>query len=229
MSVDDATTLLDAVSRLLGALAWPGVILFLLIRYRSSFKAFFETLSEFSFEGAGFKASAKRKQVEATASLVAATVAHQEVGATPETTARDAKAAATAVEAVSPRTIRRAGTATVLWVDDQPRNNFHEQQALEALGVNFVISTSTEDAIAKIQKQKFDVVISDMRRPPDSRAGYTLLEEMRKSGDATPFVIYAGSRAPEHVAESRRRGAMGCTNRPDELFEYVLSALGRGD
>lgn len=227
MNVDDIAKLLDAVSKLVGTLVWPSVILFVLIRYRSALKTFFETLSEISLKGAGFEASAKRTKVEASAALVAAAVAHQEAGATPETTASNVKAAATAVEAVTLATIRRAGKATVLWVDDRPNNNVHERQALEALGVNFVISTSTADALAKMQEQKFDVVISDMGRPPDPQAGYTLLDRIRQSGNIVPYVIYAGSRAPEHVAESRRHGAMGCTNRPDELFEYVLSALRR--
>jgi hypothetical protein len=53
-----------------------------------------------------------------------------------------------------------------------------------------------------------------------------LLDKLRESGNRTPFIIYAGSRAPEHQAEARRRGAIGCTNRPEELFEMVLSALG---
>jgi CheY-like chemotaxis protein len=227
MSVDDVAKLLDVGSRLIGTLVWPALILFVLTRYRNSLKAFFETLSEISLKGAGFEASAKRTRIEASAALVAAAVAHQEPGATPETTANDVKAAATAVEAVTLRTIRRAGRATVLWVDDRPQNNVRERQALEALGINFVISTSTDDALAKLEKRKFDVIISDMGRPPDPQAGYTLLERIRQSGNLIPFVIYAGSRTPEHVAESRKRGAMGCTNRPVELFDYVLSALGR--
>ncbi|WGV24561.1 hypothetical protein [Halotia branconii] len=45
--------------------------------------------------------------------------------------------------------------------------------------------------------------------------------------DRTPFIIYAGSKDPEHVAESQRHGAIGCTNNPNELFEMVLFALSR--
>lgn len=113
-------------------------------------------------------------------------------------------------------------------MDDKPSNNEHERQALEAVGVSFVLATSTDEALEKLKRQSFDAIISDMARPPDPQAGYTLLDKLRASGDRTPFVIYAGSRSPEHRAEARRRGAVGCTNRPDELFEMVLSALGRG-
>jgi CheY-like chemotaxis protein len=163
-----------------------------------------------------YEASGKR-QAEAAAALAAAAVSHPEAGASPEANARDARAAAQVVaEIVTPRMIRRAGRATVLWVDDRPSNNVHERQALEALGVTFVLATSTDEALEKFKYQSFDAIISDMGRPPDSEAGYTLLDALRKNGNQTPFIIYAGSRAPEHRAEARRRGAVGCTNRPDE-------------
>ena len=113
----------------------------------------------------------------------------------------------------------------MLWVDDNPDNNNYERQALEALGVQFMISTSTEDAINKVKNHKFGAIISDMGRRHDPRAGYTLLEKLRASGDRTPFIIYSRSRSPENQAEARRRGAVGCTNRATELFEMVLSAL----
>jgi len=98
---------------------------------------------------------------------------------------------------------------------------------MEALGVNFVLSTSTEDALEKSNHRTFDAIISDMGRPPDPQAGYTLLDKLRANGDRTPFIIYAGSRTAEHREEAKRHGALGCTNRPDELFELVLCALGR--
>jgi DNA-binding NtrC family response regulator len=89
-------------------------------------------------------------------------------------------------------------------------------------------ASSTEDALDKNQHRSFDAIISDMGRPPDSRAGYTLLDALRNRGDQTPFIIYAGSRAPEHMAEARRHGALGCTNRPQERIEMVLEAIGEG-
>jgi len=180
------------------------------------------------YKGAGFEASGKRKQAEAAAALAAASVARPENGIVPQTAARDAREAVEVVaDLVTPRVIRRAGRSAVLWVDDRPANNIHERQALEALGVTFVIALSTDEAIEKLKAQSFDAIISDMGRPPDPQAGYTLLDKIRSSGDRTPYIIYASSRSPEHQAEARRRGAVGCTNRPNELFEMVLSVLGK--
>ncbi len=228
MSVDEFTRLLEALTKLLGVLVWPALLAFVLIRFGPALRDFLSSLGEFTFKGGGFEATAKRKQADAAAALVAASVARPDANTTPESAARDAKeAAAVVAESVNARVIRRASEATALWVDDRPSNNIFERQSLEALGVSFVLATSTEEALDRLAKRKFDVVISDMGRPPDPRAGYTLLEQLRASGNQTPFVIYAGSNAPEHKAEARSRGALGCTNRASELFGYVLAVLNR--
>ncbi|MGB5972000.1 MAG: response regulator, partial [Nodosilinea sp.] len=117
--------------------------------------------------------------------------------------------------------------SSILWVDDRPNNNIYERRALEALGISLVAATSTDEALKHLSRKRFDVIISDMGRPPDPRAGYTLLDKLQAAGDKTPFIIYAGSRASKHVAESRQRGALGCTNNANGLFEMVLLALGR--
>ncbi len=224
--MENISNIVDSFSKLLGTIVWPALILFVIFFFRATFITFFEALSEFSFKMFGFEATFKRKEASKEA-LVAATVARAESGASPTAKAEEIKAAENAVEALTPRTLRLAKSARVLWVDDSPRNNVHEQEAMEALGIDFVISISTEDALSKLKQSNFDVVISDMGRPLDQQAGYTLLDKMRDSGDTTPLVFYASSRSPEHIAESRRRGALGCTNRPDELFQYVLAAIER--
>ena len=227
MSIDNFVRVVEAITKLVGVLIWPAMLVFIVIRFGPALTDFFLNLGEFSLKAAGIEATAKVK-AEAVAALTAAAASRPEAAASPEATAKEAKAVARVVsETVTASVIRRAGKSTVLWVDDRPGNNVHERQALEALGVNFVLSKSTEDALEKLKRQSFDAIISDMGRPPDSQAGYTLLDKLQASGDRTPFIIYAGSRSEEHRAEAKRRGALDCTNRPDELFELVLSALGR--
>jgi CheY-like chemotaxis protein len=136
-----------------------------------------------TLKGGGFEVSLKEKQNEARAALVAATISQPEEGATPISAANAAKDAAQAVEGVNARALRRIEGSQVLWVDDRPNNNNYERHALEALGIKFVISTSTDDALSKLKLQHFDTIISDMGRPPDAQAGYTLLDELRSSGN----------------------------------------------
>lgn len=120
---------------------------------------------------------------------------------------------------------RKSDRKLVLWVDDRPDNNLIERQSMAAYNVDFVLARSTGEALAQLRKQRFDAIISDMGRPPDSRAGYTLLEAVRGSGDQTPYFIYAGSRDPRHVREALSRGAQGTTNMGDELLQMTLKAL----
>lgn len=168
MSVDDIVKLLDAITKLLNVLIWPAVLLFILIRFSRDLREFFSSLGELSLKGAGFEASLKRKQAEVAAALAAAAASRSDGDTTRESAAKEAKIAADVVaEVVTPRAIRRASRSTVLWVDDRPNNNIYERQALEALGVNFVLATSTDEALKKIVRQRFDAIISDMGRPPD--------------------------------------------------------------
>ena len=95
-----------------------------------------------------------------------AAVSRSDEGVIPETSAKEARAAANIVtEAVTPRIIKRAGKSTDLWVDDRPKTTIYERQALEALGVSFVMASSTEEAMEKLEQQHFDAIISDMKRP----------------------------------------------------------------
>jgi CheY-like chemotaxis protein len=129
------------------------------------------------------------------------------------------------VEHMGPERGAKKPRKLVLWVDDRPDNNIIERHSMAAYNFDFVLAQSTGQALAELRKQRFDAIISDMGRPPDSRAGYTLLEAVRGSGDQTPYFIYAGSREPEHVREARSRGAQGATNMGDELLQMLLQAL----
>lgn len=170
---------------------------------------------------------AAERRVEVAAALGAAAALKLEAGTPPEQVASEAREAAGVVaKLVTPAAVRSARSRTILWVDDRPDNNRFEREALSALGFSFVLAKSTDEALAKLRERNFDVIISDMGRPPDSRAGYTLLSKLQEQGNSAPYIIYAGSRAPEHQAEARRNGAFGTTNRADELMEMVAQAAG---
>jgi CheY-like chemotaxis protein len=219
-------SIIKVLSEFLGVVIWPAVFVFLLMRFSLPIGDFFASLSELTFKGAGIEATAKRKQFDAAIAFGAAIATSNTTSNKFEAIVEESKALANIVaDEVTPKALRRLAESTILWVDDRPENNVFERSALEALGLQFYLSTSTEDALAKTNLRSFDAIISDMGRPPDSRAGYTLLDELRRRGDQTPFIIYAGSNKPEHKAEALRHGALGSTNRKDELVQLVLSAI----
>lgn len=200
------------------------MIIFILFRFGRSIGDLLSSLTEFSVKGAGFEASGKRK-IEAAAALGAA-LGKQREGSSEDGT-NDPRLAAQIVESVTPRVFRQTSKSQVLWVDDNPGNNVHERRSLEVFGINVILAKSTEEALGKIQQQSFDAIISDMGRPGDPTAGFTLLDKLRSAGNKTPFIIYAGARAIQLRSEARQKGALGSTNRPDELFELVMSAIAR--
>jgi CheY-like chemotaxis protein len=192
------------------------------------FSLFSHRITEFAISKTGVTIKQRiEAATEAAAALGAAAASRAALGAVPDTAAAETKSAAQVVaKAIVPRLAHRLEKATVLWVDDKPDNNRYERQAMEALGIQFVLSTTTEDALTKSRERRFDAIISDMGRPSDPQAGYTLLEALRGRGDQTPFIIYTGRTSPEKDAEARKKGALGITARPDELLQLVLSAVG---
>jgi CheY-like chemotaxis protein len=140
---------------------------------------------------------------------------------------RDAalQAASNTVKSQEPPKLAKA-QKRILWVDDKPNNTIGERKAMEAYHVDFTLALSTEEALEKLRASRFDAIISDMGRPPDSRAGYTLLGRLRASGNLTPFFICSSSNAKEHVDEALSLGAQGSTNSGAELIADVLKTIG---
>lgn len=230
MSTEQFTKLIESIASLVQALGWPLLVLFLVLYFGAPLKKFLSDVGEFTFKAgaSGLEATAKRQQIEAAALLGAASASKtgDSSGQKPPPDEDKVREIANVVsQAIKPKGIRRLTEASVLWVDDNLSNNLYERKALEALGIRFTLNTSTNDALEKLRTYKYDVIISDMGRPPDKQAGYTLLAEKQKLGDTTPYIIYAGSNAPEHKAEARQKGAVGSTNDPQELFQLVLGAI----
>jgi CheY-like chemotaxis protein len=117
----------------------------------------------------------------------------------------------------------------ILWVDDRPDNNIHERRAFEAFGLKFTLALSTNEALQKLEEQRFAALISDMGRREGPREGYVLLDTIRRQGNQTPVFIYASSNAPEHKRETAEHGGQGCTNDAQELFQMVTKAVISGN
>ncbi len=118
-----------------------------------------------------------------------------------------------------------ANNPLVLWVDDNPQNNVYEREALEAVGVRFVLTETTADALDILSRQSFGAIISDMGRREGPREGYALLDALRDRGDDTPLFFFASSNAPEHRRETLEHGGQGCTNDGQQLFEMVTKVI----
>jgi CheY-like chemotaxis protein len=208
---------MEQVTALLGVMAWPVVVLLSVFLFR---KVLRDVLSrdELSFSGpGGLSFSAKR----AAGALVDASASKGLSNPLTEAEAEDQ------VQEVA-KFVRRLGRSPrLLWVDDRPSNIRYERSAVEGMGMLVDVGTSTDDAKQKLRqsRRRYDVIISDMARPDDPNAGYTLLRWLRSRDDETPYIIYSSSDSDEHFDEAVRRGAVGSTATPEGVIDMILSSL----
>jgi CheY-like chemotaxis protein len=126
-----------------------------------------------------------------------------------------------------PRRIR-----SILWVDDNPRNNFYMVQQLRDWEVSIDLALTTEEGIGKFRRGRYDCVLSDLKRREhgldNSEAGLELLRRIRDEDKETPFVIFCGQQgARARRQQALESGATGITASPTEL--YALLGFGRDE
>lgn len=232
MNSDRINEIFNGIISLIQAVIWPAFAVFFVVYFGDSLKKLLNNVSEFSLKAgpSGVEASVKR-QLESAAMLGAASgqkKSSQESSDNGEDTDvnDEYRKIIHAIARVSdPKISEELLTKKVLWVNDCLEENSYEQKALEVLGVQCSFSRNTEEAIAQIKASPYHAIISDIERPPDDRAGYTLLEEIRRSGYYMPYILYDRIILTEHQSEAKRLGANGCTAQPTELFEAIISAL----
>jgi CheY-like chemotaxis protein len=236
MDIDHWIKILEVIVSLLQVLVWPAIALFALLLLGTTLRNYLNDLrkdrnvSEMSTEvgTSGVKFTIKR-QVEAASLLIRA----NELGkseASPDNKQtlpvdKTQKIIDLVTKVATPQAIQKVAGAKVLWVDDKPSNNMYPRKALEAFGIQFTLSTSTQDALEKVDADTYAVIISDFKRLPDEKAGFTLLEALRKQHITTPFLLFAGADRSYMKAETIRRGGDGVALSYQELFQLVIDAI----
>jgi CheY-like chemotaxis protein len=114
--------------------------------------------------------------------------------------------------------------ARILWVDDRPEDNRRERRLLHSLGITIDLADDTDEALYKLARAEYDLVISDMERYGDDEAGSHLLERMRGKQIYHWTIIYLRNLKPELGTPA---WAFAITNRPDHLLHYVMDIMER--
>lgn len=166
-----------------------------------------------------------RMQLEAVASLTAAKPIPGDAARIEEiSVSRVVDAVQESVRSLS--NAEGAWRGRILWVDDRPDNNRYERHAFEAIGFSFMLEETTASALRALETHECVAIISDMGRREGPNEGYVLLDALRSNDNCTPFFIYAGSRSEEHRRLVVEHGGQGTTDRPSELLEMVVRAVG---
>jgi hypothetical protein len=114
--------------------------------------------------------------------------------------------------------------ARILWMDDRPGNNLFERATFKSMGISISPATSTDGAVAMLQAEPADVLISDMERDGNMEAGFQLLKKIQGLLERPGMISYVGSL---DRGRGTPPGAFGITNRPDESIHLVLDVLER--
>lgn len=114
--------------------------------------------------------------------------------------------------------------ANILWVDDNPDWIKAEREMLIALGGSVQVTTRSESAQDFLEREDYDLVLSDVSRHGRPDEGVVFLERMRSDGFDEPVVYYVGDLDPSRGTPV---GSFGITRRPDELLHLVLDVLER--
>jgi CheY-like chemotaxis protein len=122
----------------------------------------------------------------------------------------------------------RLAGVRVLVVDDEPDGLEVMERILEDRGVDVTAVRGTDEALATLATEQFDVVLSDIGMP--KRDGYELIAEVRKRGISTPAVAVTAFARSEDRARALNAGFHTHIAKPieaSELLATVASLAGR--
>ncbi len=85
----------------------------------------------------------------------------------------------------------------ILAVDDEPIIGESIAQVLEAPHRKIVVAKNGEEALAKVAKEKFDVVITDHRMPRSG--GLELVRSLRRRKYTGSIVVLSGHLSPNNI------------------------------
>lgn len=113
--------------------------------------------------------------------------------------------------------------ASILWVDDNPKNISYLLETLRDLGMKLDEATSTADGMDLFSSRLYDFVISDMRRQEgrnlNQTAGIELLKRVREKSPKVPFILFTGDGSIKECGKAARDlGVTDMTSSPTRLL-----------
>ncbi len=114
----------------------------------------------------------------------------------------------------------------LLVVDDDPSVTRSLQGILEQAGHTVATAADVDEALARLEREPFDAVVTDVQMP--GRSGIQLVAEIRRRGDEPPVIVVTAFPTVESAVEAMRAGAFDYLQKPfqrDDLLDTVSRAL----
>ncbi len=110
-------------------------------------------------------------------------------------------------------------TAKVLIVDDDERNAFAAREALEVLGHELVVARSGEEALRKLLRDEFAVILMDLHMPGmDGYETARMVREHPRTRDTPIVFVTAVFRDEAHIFQAYTVGAVDVVFKPVDPF-----------
>lgn len=92
----------------------------------------------------------------------------------------------------------------ILWVDDDPANDFFELSVLRALGIEFFTALDNQDAFAKLEEHP-DIlaVVTDSYRQGKLDEGLKLCQELYEKYPTLPVLLHSVSQASKYLGKEK--------------------------
>lgn len=116
----------------------------------------------------------------------------------------------------------------ILVADDQTDVVRTLCQPLHKAGASLQYVADAHAALVELAAHPADLILADMKMPPEEWGGLWLLRELRKGGWATPVVALSGEGSKRQVIEAQRLGANSWVDKDqagEELLEQCTMLL----
>ena len=107
----------------------------------------------------------------------------------------------------------------ILILDDEPIVSKRLKPSLERKGYEVETFTRSRDALARIQKKRFDIVITDLKM--EGIDGMEFLTEVKKLYPDTEVIVITGFATMDTAKESFRKGVFDFLAKPFKLGEIT--------
>jgi CheY-like chemotaxis protein len=222
---------MDSIIKLIEALAsaaWPAIFFYVIFSYRRQVSSLIESARnrEFTIEVGGQKLSMKevnqqqqnfiddlQKQLNELRKKV------EGIGVSPEVEFTEPQIFSPQSSEVQ---LSTPHSNAVLWVDDNPKNNSYFIDLLQSRGYRVDLALSTSDALSRLSKSNYRLILSDMGRTEGGQyienAGVNLLEETRRKNVIVPYIFYCSSqKASQFQEQIKELGGHAVTSSPTDL------------
>ena len=117
----------------------------------------------------------------------------------------------------------------ILWVDDNPENNEYPISILKEAGVIIKIFKTSSEGVEFLQNSQkaCDLIISNMGRTGNEKAGLEFINELKQKGIKTPIIIFTRPTSIRKFSSAAiEAGAKKCVTGYAQLLSQVQIILG---